>query len=446
MRLGNQDPLWHDGEFAVPEDRTAYPRSADQRLEDRVGVSAQAGFFTGPGAAAYQAALLREINQRAAARPHDGQAAYAVCRGDREVLATPNELLLRAERLDDATRQLLVELGFDVTAAVDALGGRVKVIRANPGLEPDRLDEVLLVLQSRGIPASLNHLTPLGPWAKGQGGPEPTDGVARVAPPQVGGDPLVAVIDTGVNTEGRGDDWLAGLQNDGNKDLLDVFGDDQELDFAAGHGTFVAGVVQQVAPAAPIRVYKALNSDGMGSEVAVAEAIVQAAADGAKVVNLSLGTRTLDDQPPVAIDVALEVIPADVVVVAAAGNYGDERPVWPAAFRQVVSVAALSATGQGSPWSTRGFWVDLSVVGEGIVSTYVQGQESAIIDPYPDTFPVAGWAVWSGTSFAAPQVAGLIARLMLAENLSAPEALQRVSAVGVRRPDFGRALRILPGT
>jgi hypothetical protein len=432
--------------FEIDESEIGCVRSAQQRLRDHEGVIAQAGYFTSPGAEAYQDALLREIDERAAG---PARCTCTVRRGTRSVLAAPDELLVRSRHLDeDHTVDLLRLLDFVEDRRV--LDGRVAVLRSTvPDLPAARLDEVLLILQSRGVPASLNHLTPLGPWAKGQGGPEPTTGDVADAPTAADG-PVVAVIDTGINVDGRKDHWLAGLQTPENTDLLDAFGPngsgpDGELDFAAGHGTFVAGVVAQVAPQARIRVYKALNSDGIGTEVEVAEAIVRAVAEGATIVNLSLGSTTLDDQPLVAIDVALEMIPPEIVVVAAAGNYGNDRPVWPAAFGRVVSVAALTATGHGASWSTRGFWVDYSVVGEGIVAPYVEGKESAFIDPEPDDFDANAWAVWSGTSFAAPQLAGLVARLT-PEHGSPQEALVAITREAVRLPDYGRALKILPGT
>jgi hypothetical protein len=432
--------------YAIAEETTGCRRSAQQRLDDRRGVTAQAAYFTGPGTEAYQTALLRKIDERASLA--GTQVICTVHRGDRTVLAAPDELLVRTEQLQSGTVGTLLEQDLGFVQDRTAVRGAVTVFRSREELSAERLDEVLLILQSRGIPASLNHLTPLGPWAKGQGGPEPTTGTVAPAPAHVAGSPYVAIVDTGVNNDDRDDQWLAKLMTEDNRDRLDAFGPkggpDGTLDYAAGHGTFAAGVVQQVAPDVPLQVFRALNSDGIGTEVDVAEAILAAEAAGAKVINLSLGTRTLDDQPPVAIDVALELLASDVVVVAAAGNYGDERPVWPAAFSRVVSVAALTATGHGASWSTRGFWVDFSVVGEGIVSTYVKGTESTFIDPEPDTFDPAGWAVWSGTSFAAPQLAGLIAEV--AAGGSAPAALAEIATKAVRIPDFGRALRILPGT
>ncbi|SDG50919.1 S8 family peptidase [Pseudonocardia oroxyli] len=428
-------------EFAIADTDTGYVRTAEQRLVDRQGVTAQAAYFASPGAEAYQNALLREIDERAGER---GPCTCTVRRGDRSVLAAPDELLVRTTQLDANVRALLTELDFE--AGDTALDGRVTRLRSLvSNLPVERLDEVLLVLQSRGVPASLNHLTPLGPWAKGQGGPENTTGRVQPPPAPVDDRPLVAVIDTGVNTDERTDGWLSRLEL-AEKDLLTEFGKDRTLGFAAGHGTFGVGALLQVDRGARVRAYKALNSDGIGTEVEVAEAIVRAAADGATVISLSLGTRTLDDQPPVAIDVALESLPAEVVVVAAAGNYGDERPVWPAAFSRVVSVAALTSTGHGAPWSTRGFWVDFSVVGEGVVAPYPVGTESAFIDPEPDTFGPNAWAVWSGTSFAAPQLAGLISRLTPQCGGSPHAALAEITRHAVRLPDYGRALQILPGT
>ena len=88
----------------------------------------------------------------------------------------------------------------------------------------------------------------------------------------------VAIIDTGIADQQvpRTDGLLAGIRRTPqNIDSLTSFpiGDpdtDTYLDFDAGHGTFVAGIVSQVAPDAAISVYRAIDSDGIGSEVAVA--------------------------------------------------------------------------------------------------------------------------------------------------------------------------------
>jgi subtilisin family serine protease len=374
-----------------------------------------------------------------------------------DTLVVSGELLVHAESLSDHMVQGLLEREGFAQTPVDCLQGRVvRLTRGDVGAT--RLDDLARILRQHGVPASVNHVTPLGPVAKGLGGPEPSQGARRF--PRTAGRQTspngvaVALVDTGITAEVRSDHWLAGVRRDGNVDPLDAFprGGNGFLDFGAGHGTFAAGVVQQVAPEADLRVYRALDSDGIGSEVGIACAMLQAVRDGAAVVNLSLGTQTLDDQPLVAVSVALEMIDEqgqgdqEVLVVAAAGNFASTRPCWPAAFRRVVAVAGLTADGRPAEWSSRGFWVDCSTVAEGVVSTYVEGRESNEVDPDPDSFGPGAWATWTGTSFAAPQVAGGVARLCQERGLAPRQALRELLRHGRPIPNFGRAIEILPGT
>jgi subtilisin family serine protease len=265
----------------------------------------------------------------------------------------------------------------------------------------------------------------------------------------------VAIIDTGIAAEIRADGWLDDVPRNGNIDRLDTFplpAGDGYLDFDAGHGTFVAGIVQHIAPDAKIRVYRAVDSDGIASEVTVACEMIRAVKEGAEILNLSLGCQTQDNLPPIAIRAALDVIREleqtegrEVIIVAAAGNYADTTPCWPGAFRRVVSVAGLAPDMLPSTWSTRGFWVTCSTIGQGLRSTYVEGRESYLVDADPHDFPLDAWAVWSGTSFAAPQITGALARLHEKYEYPLREALVRLLAAGRPIPQFGQALKILPG-
>jgi subtilisin family serine protease len=134
------------------------------------------------------------------------------------------------------------------------------------------------------------------------------------------------------------------------------------------------------------------------------------------------------------------------IIVAAAGNCGDARPFYPAAFPGVISVAGLNPNMTPSPWSSHGFWVTCSTVGQGLHSTYVYGTESPLIDPAETEFPGPDpFAVWSGTSFAAPQVAGAIARLYQAPGATLRGALDELLQLAVPIPGFGRAVQILKG-
>ncbi len=355
-----------------------------------------------------------------------------------------------------------------VDTVVDDLDGLIVKLTSET-LDVARLSDIAQILRRAGYRASLDYITPLGPILKGQSGAEPADEKdfpASFRPIEKQGCRVtVAIIDTGVTV--RTDGWLEGIANKDNVDPLNVFpwgNPDRYLDFMAGHGTFCAGIVQQVAPGVKIAAYRSINSDGVGSDLDVAKTMVQAAKDGCylddgtaaggfdekavTIINLSLGTETVDDQPPAAMEAALEIIAEkypNTLVVAAAGNGGSTRPVWPAAFRSVVSVAALTANRLPADWSNRGFWIDCSTIGEGILSTYVTGEESVIVDPYPDVFGVNSWARWSGTSFATPQIAAAIARRCFESDLSPHQAYDNLLQEGVAIPDYGRAFKLLPG-
>lgn len=298
--------------------------------------------------------------------------------------------------------------------------------------------------------------------------PTAVTGTSPVAAAQTVGNPVVvAVVDTGISPEVRRDGWLSDITRGPATDPLDAFprpaGNDR-LDLGAGHGTFVAGIIRQVDPRAEIRMYRAMDSDGVGTEIAVACAMVQAAKDGAEVINLSLGGNTIDGRPSLVYEAALDAIdevsagrPGRPVVVAAAGNAGDREPVWPAASTRVIAVAGLTAAGDGAPWSSRGPWVNVSTIGEGVVSTYVPGTaEDAdtdadgdidAADENPLRFGPSSWAMWTGTSFAAAQITGAISRRCRQDAVTPQAAADLLIAAGDEvDADFGRGLEILPGT
>lgn len=327
-----------------------------------------------------------------------------------------------------------------------------------------------------------NTLAVTASVGKGIGGPDPVcspfpkgkENFENYNPykPKPGERPIVAVIDTGIpgNEEDglptmiRGDGWLQGVErSESNRDLLDHLPlRDGYLDYQAGHGTFVAGVVQRVAPTAEIKVYRAADTDGFADDITIAEAVRRAADDGAKIINLSLGMVTLDNEPPPALKAAVEDVTADeeVVIVAAAGNFGDKTKCWPAAFDEVLAVGALTEpqdvgddaeidrTRKFEPaeWSSKGDYINFWTVGEGVRSTFVTGYESPLFDHDPEVFPPDAWVLWSGTSFAAPQIAGAIARLQHELGKKPSEAVALLCEEGAEvKGQKGKALRILSG-
>ena len=385
-----------------------------------------------------------------------------------DALLVRGELLITAQSYDGRTAPPDgLDMGRTARPYLDTLGmtafepdcaelnGRL-VRLTHPGMSPRELSDVARDLRTRGFAASVSNITPTAPVVKSTSGPRPAISPGPwPAKPFPGTPTRVAVIDTGISAERRTDGWLDDVPRGGNIDPLEEFPLSAQggyLDLGAGHGTFVAGIIQQIAPAADIRMYRAIDSEGIGSELAVAREMIQAVKDGAEILNLSLGCQTQDNIPPIAIRAALEVISElereqdrEVLIVAAAGNYGDSTPCWPGAFSRVVSVAGLAPDMLPTAWSSYGSWVTCSTVGQGLRSTYVEGRESSAVDPDPQTFGADSWAAWSGTSFAAPQVTGSLARLHEQYQYPLHEARRRLLAAGRPIPDFGQAIRILPG-
>jgi subtilisin family serine protease len=215
---------------------------------------------------------------------------------------------------------------------------------------------------------------------------------------------VVAVLDTGVDPSHpllQGHVLTGWNALDDSGDTLDRGNgvDDNDngyTDEMTGHGTHVAGIVAQVAPDAAILPVKVLDSDGSGDAFLLAAGIYYALDQGARVINLSLGStydaRVIEDAVGVAAN-------AGVVVVAAAGNADRAEPLeHPAADRGAVAVAATDADDRKTSFSNYGSVVKLSAPGEGITSAFAGGGE----------------ATWSGTSMAAPFVSGAAALLVAA--------------------------------
>jgi len=271
--------------------------------------------------------------------------------------------------------------------------------------------------------------------------PVPTDEYLELAEAEPAGY-TVAVLDTGLVLDGSAAAFVdqAGARlvaGPGGDDPVDVSPADGVLDDADGHGTFIAGIVLREAPSATVRHTAALDDDWVADELEVAEAIV-ANAD-APVINLSLGAYTAQDVAPVAIVEAINALPRDSVVVAAAGNYGRRRPLFPAALKRVIAVAAVDDTAppvDGLPplagFSGRGWWVDACASGQSVLSNYLTFTEA-------DGTAFTGWARWSGTSFATPKVAGRIAAGAIASGRPASQvAFDLLYGPGAQwRPDLG---------
>jgi hypothetical protein len=223
-----------------------------------------------------------------------------------------------------------------------------------------------------------------------------------------------------------------------------------DIDTDTGHGLFIAGIIRQACPEADTLAIRVVHSDGVAYEGDVllalhllADRVRNAQAedrpeDMVDIVSLSLGYYEEN-----AVDVAYtgqfaaaitELLGLGVLVVAAAGNDATTRRFYPAAFAdqplvdgcgpQVISVGALNpdVTASKALFSNEGPWVRCWATGAGVVSTYpadVRGTATAdhqVPDHDRNSFDPddysAGFAVWDGTSFAAPLAAAEIAKAL----------------------------------
>lgn len=432
-------------------------RTPQQRAAERVHVDRQiASLLRMAGDNDYNRELIERLQRRRRGDRRRVQIERVARPGRLDLLVAAESVVARGTHLDRGVRgRLREEIGIR-TPDGDRAVLRLDVDRR----DRDSIPDIVTRIRECGADAAANHVVLLAGLIKGAGGPEPS-ACARPFPgtsyPQNSPGPVVAVLDTGVSAEVRTDGYLSMPVDPDDVDGLDEFPPDGLLDAGAGHGAFVAGVIQQVAPTADVRIHKVVDGDGITTDEAIAERMRRAAAAGATILNLSLGTETLDDTPPIALREAVRDLRADgVLVVCAAGNGAGPEPVWPAAladeFDNVVSVAALDADGEPAGWSSRGDWVRFSAIGEGVVSTYVIGTEDGdlIDDPDPDTYGRDSWACWTGTSFAAPQITGALVRLMAEspQPITPVQALAELAgrATDFRKDGYGLGVQILPGT
>jgi subtilisin family serine protease len=265
--------------------------------------------------------------------------------------------------------------------------------------------------------------------------PEGWDAAGLGSFPSTGG-VKVGIVDTGIQSSHPD---LAGKLADCAKSqgLLPIFsGTIQEGSCADdnGHGTHVAGTITAnanngigvagVAFNSPLSICKALGGPlGSGSTADVANCITWAHDKGAKVISMSLGggaSTTLKN----AVDYAWKGGAANgSVLIAAAGNDGDATLNYPAAYPNVVSVAATDQNDARASFSNANADVEIAAPGVDITSTWNNGAYDTI----------------SGTSMATPHVSG-VAAIIRARYPSAP-ASQIVAKLDGAVDDLGAAGR-----
>ena len=245
---------------------------------------------------------------------------------------------------------------------------------------------------------------------------------------------VIAILDSGLNDQGANahPEFVGKVI-----DREDFTGSPVGTDDVLGHGTHVAGIaaapanngqgVAGISFSSNLLIGKVLDDDGSGSISQLFDGIYWAADHGADVINMSLGaqescdpswwedlTDTGRNELRDAINYAIN---RNVVLVASAGNNGNSNLTWPASCPNVLSVANTTQSDAKSSSSTFGTWVDVAAPGSSIWSTAVPGAVKCQSDM------IGAFANCSGTSMAAPHVAGLAALVQASCNLTSPSSV-----------------------
>ncbi len=226
---------------------------------------------------------------------------------------------------------------------------------------------------------------------------------------------IIAVLDSGINLthpefSGR---LLPGY---------DFINNDADPTDDHGHGSHTGGIIGAgidngmgmvgVCPQCTLLPVKVLNYNNAGTWSSVAQGILFATDQGARVINLSLGASVSSKTLEAAVSYAVE---RNVLIVAAAGNMGTDRKFYPAALDNVLAVSATDENDQRWVLSNMGDYVDLAAPGHAVYSTYNDLQNY-----------YNGYNYMSGTSMAAPHVAGLAGLLLSQKPTRTPTDLYNI--------------------
>lgn len=243
----------------------------------------------------------------------------------------------------------------------------------------------------------------------------------------------VAIIDTGID-EGHPDlsSKIISKKIFNGTSINDVY----------GHGTHVAGIigaitnnsqgVAGVCPECQLVIAKALDDSGKGPDSVWIEALLWAADQGVKVINISFGSSTNSTAKQDAVNYAWN---KGIVIVSSSGNNGNTQQMYPCANSNVLCVSATDNKDQKSSFSNYGTWVDVAAPGSRMLSTLprtpstLQQQKNQ-----PTTY-----GYLDGTSMATPVASGLAGLVWASQEASsANDVVRKITETADDIPGTGQ--------
>ncbi|WP_207899246.1 S8 family peptidase [Amycolatopsis pittospori] len=227
----------------------------------------------------------------------------------------------------------------------------------------------------------------------------------------------VAVVDTGIDEKhpDLAGKTVASADFSGEGDVVDRHGHGTHCaSIIAGTGAASGGRYKGVAPDAKLVVAKVFDASGEGDTAQVMAGIDWAVAQGAKIVNLSLGAGVSDGADPLSEQLDTLSAKSGTLFVVAAGNSGpgDRTVTTPGAATSALTVGAVGRDNSIAWFSSRGPRLrdaavkpEITAPGVGIVAA--RAADTAMGEPVDDSYTAA-----SGTSMATPHVAGAAAILL----------------------------------
>ena len=289
------------------------------------------------------------------------------------------------------------------------------------------------------------------------------------------GETIVAVIDTGVlrdhpdlqgvlpTGQGMGYDFISStaISTDGDgidPDWNDTGNGENALFPSSFHGTHTTGTIAAATDNGvgvsgvnwntKIMPLRALGRGGVGSVYDIQQAVLYAAGlpndsgtvptRRADIMNLSLGGTgsSILEQ-----NIYTQARDAGVIIIAAAGNSSSDEPFYPAAYEGVVSVSATSITTNIAYYSNFGPTIDIAAPGGSTITDlnddgYLDGVLSTLGDDSGVKLKYT-YAVYQGTSMAAPHVAGVASLMKAVDPNLTPQNFDALLSLGLMTEDIG---------